>query len=61
MAQILELQDPIEDEMGYVYDKASLLQYIRRELQRHPGREVQCPVAGVPSPAFLVCGPAAQL
>ena len=46
--------------MGYVYDKASLLQYIRRELQRHPGRGVQCPVAGVPSSAVLGCGPAAH-
>ena len=45
--QVLELEEPVEDEMGYVYEKAAILAYIIR-ITRRPGEPVPCPVAGTP-------------
>jgi len=42
LLQIMELEDPVEDERGYVYEKAAVQDYIR---QKPPGH-CQCPVSG---------------
>ena len=46
VAQVLELEEPVEDELGYVYEKAGILGYINTETHKHPGRPVLCPMAG---------------
>ena len=38
----MELEDPVEDERGYVYEKAAILDHIRL---KQPGQCV-CPVSG---------------
>lgn len=45
--QLLELDQPVMDLVGFVYDKAAILQHIKR-MQHVPGgrQSVQCPVAG---------------
>ena len=42
---IMELDDPVRDKRGYVYEKAPLLEYIKRKGQYNNGRAA-CPVAG---------------
>ena len=42
----MELEDPVEDERGYVYDKAAILDHIRRKEQESPGSQCVCPVSG---------------
>ena len=39
--QRLEIEDPVEDQVGYVYEKASILQYIKEM-----GGSVRCPAGG---------------
>lgn len=36
--QLLEIQDPVTDQKGYVYDRASVLFYIKEQ-----GGSAQCP------------------
>ena len=45
MPQIMELEEPVEDERGYVYEKAAILDHIRQQERRSPGQCV-CPVSG---------------
>ena len=50
-AQILELESPVEDQQGYVYEQAAILEYIRREEAKpaprgHTVHPCACPVAG---------------
>ena len=40
----MELENPVEDDKGYVYDKAAIVDYLRKE--RRQGRDATCPVAG---------------
>ena len=41
LMQRLEIEDPVEDQVGYVYEKASMLQYIKEN-----GGSVKCPAGG---------------
>ena len=52
--QLLELENPVEDDKGYVYDKAAIVDYLRKE--RRQGRDATCPVAGDPSCLLLLHG-----
>ena len=36
----------MEDEMGYVYEKAAILAHINNFVPRYRGQQVPCPVAG---------------
>ena len=42
---MLELEEPVEDEQGYVYEKAAIIGHIRKST-RYPGGGVPCPMAG---------------
>lgn len=42
--QIYELEDPVQDEKGVVYEKAAILDYIRQQR----GKAI-CPVSGAQS------------
>ena len=45
LVQLLDLECPVEDEKGYVYEKAAIIDYLRKE--QRVGRGVAaCPVAG---------------
>jgi hypothetical protein len=54
-AQVLDLADPVEDEVGYVYEKAAIVKYIRDAERRRPGQPVDCPIAGAPPAAARLC------
>ena len=43
--QVLELEEPVEDEQGYVYEKFAILSHINKHT-RYPGGAVRCPMAG---------------
>jgi hypothetical protein len=40
---VLELEDPVEDQVGYVYDKKAILGLV----DRGRGQPVPCPVQGM--------------
>jgi hypothetical protein len=53
--QVLELVDPLEDQVGYVYDKKAILAAV----DRGRGQPIPCPVQGGsphtrPQPAWLM-------
>jgi hypothetical protein len=52
---VLDLADPVEDEVGYVYEKAAIVKYIRDAERRRPGQPVDCPIAGAPPAAAPPC------
>ena len=44
-AQVLDLDDPVADQHGYVYEKQAILDHI----SRGRGGSAKCPVAGMPT------------
>jgi hypothetical protein len=41
--QILEIEEPVEDQKGFVYEKAAIIEHIRKN---GTGNEVACPHHG---------------
>lgn len=46
--QVLELTEPVEDRMGYVYERKAILQQLRNAR----GGPIACPVAGEAGPGW---------
>lgn len=42
MCQLIELDEPVEDQMGFVYEGAA----IRADINGQHNKQLQCPVAG---------------
>ena len=49
--QILEIADPVQDHKGFVYEKAAIIEHIRKN---GVGSEVKCPHHGK-SPSWQPC------
>lgn len=43
---VLELEDPVEDDQGIVYDRQSIESYIRSQARASQRNNVRCPLAG---------------
>ena len=43
--QLMDIEDPVEDQKGYVYERVHVEQYIKQK-QAAGVREVQCPASG---------------
>lgn len=41
VTQVMELNEPVEDQLGYVYEKAAILEMLRKR-----GGTMKCPNAG---------------
>ena len=41
-----DLAQPVADSVGNIYEKVSILEYVRKEIARHGG-PVKCPMQGV--------------
>lgn len=42
---MFELQNPVADSMGFIYDKSALIEFLRDQRRKGHG-QVRCPVAG---------------
>ena len=42
----MELEEPVVDARGFVYEKAAAVQYVQTVARTRPGRGVPCPQAG---------------